>query len=238
MFAESLLESSPHIGHRAGWAKLTSLLLQCMGIAVILTIPLFHVERLQVLPPPPSIRLTSVQQPEIRTETTDLSRDAASANTYTMLQPRSIPTTIARVDDRNDSAPGPPNVSAICVSGCGSGIRIGNIVSSVSMAPPRPAPPTRPLPVSEMQLGTLVRKVLPEYPAIAKQMRQQGSVVLMATIGKDGRVQNVQPLSGPALLVAPAMRAVEQWQYRPYILNHEPVEVQTQITVNFLLNRE
>lgn len=238
MFAESLLESSPHIGHRAGWAKLTSLLLQCMGIAVILAIPLFHIERLQVLPPPPSIRLTNVQQPVVRTETADLTQRAASETPYTMLQPRSIPTTIARVDDRNDAVPGPPNVSAICVSGCESAIPIGSIVSSGSMSPPRPAPPNHPVPVSEMQLGALVRKVLPEYPAIAKQMRQQGSVVLTATIGKDGRVKNVEPLSGPALLVAPAIRAVKQWEYRPYILNHEPVEVQTQITVNFLLNRE
>ena len=237
MFAESLLESSPHIGHRAGWAKLTSLLLQCTGIAVILAIPLFHIERLQVLPPLPSIRLTSVQ-PVVRAQTTDLSRGAASETPYTMLQPRTIPATIARVDDRNDAAPGPPNVSAICVSGCESAIPIGSIVSSGSMSPPRPATPNHPVPVSEMQLGALVRKVLPEYPAIAKQMRQQGSVVLTATIGKDGRVQNVEPMSGPALLVAPAIRAVKQWEYRPYILNREPVEVQTQITVNFVLNRE
>jgi protein TonB len=89
-----------------------------------------------------------------------------------------------------------------------------------------------------MQLGTLVRKVLPEYPIIAKQIHQQGAVVLMATIGKNGRIEHVQPISGPPLLIGPAQRAVEQWQYRPYILNHEPVEVQTQITVNFVLNRE
>jgi protein TonB len=103
---------------------------------------------------------------------------------------------------------------------------------------PRPAPAKGPVRVSEMQLGALIRKVLPEYPAIAKQVHQQGAVVLLATIAKDGHVEHVQPVSGPAMLVAPAMRAVEQWQYRPYVLNHEPVEVQTQITVNFLLNRE
>ena len=87
-----------------------------------------------------------------------------------------------------------------------------------------------------MQLGALVHKVLPEYPAIAKQIRLQGAVVLLATIAKDGHVEHVEPISGPAMLVLPAKRAVEQWQYRPYILNHEPVEVQTQITVNFILN--
>ena len=236
MFAESLLESSPHIGHRAGWAKLSSLLIQCTAVAVVLAIPLFHIERLQVLPPPPSIRLTSVQ-PVVRTEAVDLSRGAASENSYTMVQPRSIPPTLPRGDEHNDAVPGVPNVGSLCVSGCGSGIPIGNIVSSGPMAPPRPAPPRRPLPVSEMQLGTLVRKVLPEYPAIAKQIRLQGAVVLLATIAKDGHVEHVEAISGPPMLVLPAKRAVEQWQYRPYILNHEPVEVQTQITVNFVLNQ-
>ncbi len=237
MFAESLLESSPHIDHRAGRAKLTSLLLQCMGVALLLAVPVFHMERLQVIPPPPSIRLTSMQQPVVQADPGHVSTGAAPEASYTMLQPRSIPTTIARVNDRNDAAPGAPSFNAICLSNCGGGIPISNIVSSGTMAPPRPAPPTRPLPVSEMQLGALIRKVLPEYPAIAKQIHLQGAVVLLATIGKTGRVEHVEPVSGPAMLVTPAMRAVEQWQYRPYILNHEPVEVQTQITVNFVLNQ-
>lgn len=96
---------------------------------------------------------------------------------------------------------------------------------------------TKPPRVSEMQLGDLIRKVIPEYPIIAKQIHLEGAVVLLATVGKDGRVEHVQPVSGPPLLVRPAMIAVEQWQYRPYMLNQEPVVVQTQITVNFVLNR-
>ena len=103
------------------------------------------------------------------------------------------------------------------------------------IGPPPPHAPTRPVRVSEMQLGELVRKVLPEYPMVAKQLRIQGAVVLMATVGRDGRVERVQPLKGPPLLVQPAVRAVEQWKYRPYLLNHEAVEVQTQITVNFTM---
>lgn len=89
-----------------------------------------------------------------------------------------------------------------------------------------------------MQLGDVVRKVVPEYPIIAKQIGLQGAVVLLATIGKDGRVEQVKPISGPPILLNAARLAVAQWQYRPYILNHEPIEVQTQITVNFVLNRE
>ncbi len=238
MFAESLLESSPHIGHRAGWAKLTSLLLQCMAVALLLAIPLFHMERLQVIPPPPSIRLTSVQQPVVHTETTNVSRGVSSPTSYTIIQPTSIPTTIARVNDRNDASSGAPQVGPLCTTNCESALPITNIINTDGFNIPKPPPPTRPFHVSEMQLGTLVRKVLPEYPAIAKQIRLQGAVVLLATIAKNGRVEHVEPISGPAMLVAPAMRAVEQWQYRPYILNHEPVEVQTQITVNFVLNQE
>jgi protein TonB len=105
----------------------------------------------------------------------------------------------------------------------------------VVVQPPRPPGPIR---VSTIKLGDLVHKVIPEYPIAAKQLRIQGTVVLMAIVGKDGRVEHVQLMSGPPLLVQPAMRAVEQWQYRPYLLNHEPVEVQTQVTVNFVLNRE
>jgi len=89
-----------------------------------------------------------------------------------------------------------------------------------------------------MQLGDLVRKVVPEYPAIAKQLHIQGTVMLLATVGKDGHVEHVRSVSGPPLLVNSAKQAVEQWQYRPYLLNHEPVIVETQITVNFVLNRE
>lgn len=237
MFAESLLESSPQIKHRAGWTKLTSLLLQCMALAVILEVPLFHIERLQVVPPPPSIRLTNVQQLVMHTETMRLSRGVSSVPSFTILEPLSIPRTISRGGDRSDEGPEVPQVGPLCVSNCGSGLPLG-IIGNSTFDIPKPPPATRPLHVSEMQLGALVRKVVPEYPTIAKQIHQQGAVVLMATIGKDGRVEHVQPMSGPALLVEPAVRAVEQWQYRPYILNHEPVEVQTQITVNFVLNRE
>ena len=105
-----------------------------------------------------------------------------------------------------------------------------------------PAPPnhesSRPLRISEMQLGDLIHRVIPEYPAIAKQLHVQGAVLLLATIGKNGHVEQVQAISGPPLLQRAAKQAVEQWQYRPYVLNHEAIEVQTQITVNFVLNRE
>lgn len=236
MFADSLLESAPHSGHRAAWTKLLSTLLQSTALAIALAIPLLHIERLQIIPPTPSIRMISVSQPVMRAEST-MSSNTAPAVPSQLVQPRFIP----RGDNHEPESTVAPGIGVPCTGNCVPGSSLfTNIFSSggtpISLAPP--APPKRPIPVSEMQLGDLVRKVIPQYPTIAKQLRVQGSVVLMATIGKDGRVEHVQPVSGPPLLVGSAKEAVEQWQYRPYLLNREPVVVQTQITVNFVLNKE
>jgi len=83
--------------------------------------------------------------------------------------------------------------------------------------------------------GLLIRKLAPVYPPKAKHSGIQGSVVLKAVIGKDGRIKNLQTVSGPEELRAAAIGAVQQWQYRPYLLFGEPVEVDTQVTVNFKL---
>lgn len=81
----------------------------------------------------------------------------------------------------------------------------------------------------------LVQQIKPHYPPLAVQARIQGTVVLQAVIGKDGKVHELQLVSGHPLLAPAAMEAVKQWRYRPYLLNGEPVEVDTQINVNFTL---
>jgi len=86
-----------------------------------------------------------------------------------------------------------------------------------------------------MSEGDLVKKVLPVYPALARSARIQGTVVLQARISKQGTIENLHLLSGHPMLAPAAIEAVRQWGYRPYILNGEPVEVDTQITVNFSL---
>jgi protein TonB len=83
--------------------------------------------------------------------------------------------------------------------------------------------------------GLLIRKVQPVYPALARQARIQGTVLLQAQISKTGDIENLQALSGHPMLVPAAIDAVKQWKYKPYILNGEPVEVDTQVTVNFTL---
>jgi TonB family protein len=79
------------------------------------------------------------------------------------------------------------------------------------------------------------RSVEPSYPLLAKQMKVQGAVVLEALIGREGNIQRLQVLSGPAILSAAARAAVEQWRFRPYLLSGQPVETQSRITVNFTI---
>ena len=85
--------------------------------------------------------------------------------------------------------------------------------------------------------GNLIRRVQPIYPPIARSAGIQGSVLLRAVIGRDGSIEKMQVLSGHPLLVKAAVDAVSQWLYRPYYLNDQPVEVETQVTVNFVLGR-
>jgi len=74
------------------------------------------------------------------------------------------------------------------------------------------------------------------YPPLAKAARIQGRVRLQAIISKQGTIENLQVLIGHPMLVTAAVQAVRQWRYRPYVLNGEPVEVETEITVNFVLS--
>jgi len=87
-----------------------------------------------------------------------------------------------------------------------------------------------------MMEGNLIYRVQPQYPPLARQARVQGIVVLRAVISREGRIENLGVVSGSPLLVKSAMDAVHQWRYRPYYLNNEPVEVETQVTVNFTLS--
>ncbi len=83
--------------------------------------------------------------------------------------------------------------------------------------------------------GLLMKKVSPAYPPMALQLRKQGAVDLLAAVNKDGTITGVKVLSGDSMLAKSAVEAVRQWKYRPYLLNGEPVEIETQITINFRL---
>jgi protein TonB len=123
-------------------------------------------------------------------------------------------------------------------SGTGGGENIpGGIGPRPIPEPPKPkAEKPQPRPMSEgVMQAALLNKVQPQYPPPARLMHIAGTVRLQAIIGKDGRVRDVQVLSGHPLLVQAALAAVREWRYRPTELNHEIVEVETEITVNFVL---
>jgi len=105
--------------------------------------------------------------------------------------------------------------------------------------PLQPKPkPEKPRPMSEgVMEAALLNKVQPQYPVAARLMHIAGIVRLQAIIGKDGSVRDVEVLSGNPILVQTALAAVRQWRYRPTELNHEIVEVETEITVNFILQQ-
>jgi TonB family protein len=106
---------------------------------------------------------------------------------------------------------------------------IGGIVSSGPMA-------GRILVSTRVSEGLLTKKVEPTYPPLARQARIQGTVLLQAYISKDGTIENLQLISGHPMLVPAAIDAVKQWVYHPYVLNNRPVDVETQIQVNFTLS--
>jgi len=116
------------------------------------------------------------------------------------------------------------------------GIDIGFASITPAVLPPRPAP-SRPPRTSVVMAGNLIHRVEPQYPVIAKHIHLEGTVILNAVISRDGNIERVDVASGPGLLAVAARDAVRQWKYRPYFLNGEPVEVETQITVNFTLEQ-
>ena len=90
----------------------------------------------------------------------------------------------------------------------------------------------------DVSAGLLIKKVVPIYPPTAQQARVQGAVVLQAEISKDGAVEELRGISGHPLLIPAAIDAVKQWQYKPYLVNGEPVAMDTTITVDFTLKSQ
>jgi protein TonB len=118
---------------------------------------------------------------------------------------------------------------------------IGGIVSATSS--PAYVPKLQPVMPQRIRIsqgvtkGLLIQKIQPQYPVLAKAARVQGDVVLSAIISKEGNIENLQLVSGHPMLVPAAIETVKQWRYRPYLLNGQPVEVETTITVTFELTQ-
>lgn len=150
---------------------------------------------------------------------------------HEVLQPPRIPTHTFTGPD-----PEAPNLGLGAPTGPGisTGFDDGG---PIQIERPRPQPPNRPVVRSgEVMNALLTHRVEPEYPQAAKWIHLAGTVVLRARIGTDGEVHELETVSGNPLLAQAARAAVLQWRYRPTMLNGQAVEVETQITVNFVMN--
>ncbi len=131
------------------------------------------------------------------------------------------------------SVPTPDAPSITGIAPADNGGSLPNLMGGDSHAP---APVLQTLNVSQgVSRGLLVKKPQPVYPPSAMQLHIEGAVELLATISKNGDISAVKIVSGDARLARAAVDAVKQWKYKPYLLNGEPVEIQTQITMNFTL---
>lgn len=252
MFADVLLETNGLQRQRRTMATALSFVLECSLLGGLLLVPLMYTETLprpQLLsflvappppppPPPPAASAAAVKVVE-RVET-----DIMDGRLRT---PGRIPQKVQMI--REDEAP-PALSSGGVIGGVPGGIPggqlggvIGGIISSTSTlsSVPRLAIPAAPKRIRISQgvtRGSLIQKIEPGYPSIARGARIQGQVVLAAIISKTGEIQNLVLVSGHPMLVPAAIEAVKQWRYRPFLLNGEPVEVETTITLTFQLSSE
>ena len=242
MFEDSLIESGGKLKTKRGWTSIISFGIQVMIVGVMILIPLIFTEALpkgQMMfllvappppPPPPPPAAAMVQHVKV------IQTDIVNGELRT---PTKIPQKIKMIQE--DEAP-PAMASAGVVGGVPGGIPggsmggvIGSVLSSTPTVAPHIATPQRVRVSSGVSSGLLIRRVNPTYPPLARQARIQGVVILQAQISKDGSIENLQLVSGHPMLAPAAIEAVKQWKYKPYLLNGEPVEVETQVQVNFTL---
>ena len=135
------------------------------------------------------------------------------------------------------SSPKPDSTGDAQAPSLGAVASAGNVaLPNLGGATKAPAPVLQTLHVSQgVSRGLLVKQVQPVYPPIALRLRTEGAVELLATISKDGDISAVKVLSGDPQLAHSAVDAVKKWKYKAYLLNGEPVEIQTPVTVNFKL---
>lgn len=232
---ESDADSSARAKRRRGKSLAISLAIEAAVVVILLLMPLLSPG---VLPPmfvvTPAPPYHAQSQPVQRNSPPLTSRDSIRGLTPTDSRPVTKPSgqvnllapplTETIIDDR----------SSAVVPGIPSGFNRG---APINLAPPPAATHNNPLPQSEgVMAARLIRRVQPDYPEIAKLMRLSGTVRLRAIIGTDGAVQQLEVLSGNPILARAAKSAVREWRYEPTRLNGQPVEVETSITVTFVLD--
>jgi protein TonB len=235
---DDMIYSSWDERSRRGLSALTSFALQGLAAGILLLFSLFRPTGLpsfHSLSTPVSLGQPATEAPVARAH----SFATSSPSSVTIFLRPSPRFSFSRQDASNDGPPQVglpgPYIPGVASSGGPGGVFTGLNVGTRPIMPTAPVPVAHPISVSHMSEGDLVRKILPTYPALARSARIQGQVVLQAVISKQGAIENLQVVTGHPMLVPAAIEAVRQWRYRPYILNNEPVEVETRITVNFSL---
>lgn len=238
MFADSLLETSWRQRSRRSWTTFSSFGLQALIVGILLLLPLLRPVALPFVKPlstPVMLAPPRGLPPQQSPHSTTLAQ--SNLINDLLIAPGTIPHHILNVDET--AAPPPQFVggAGLVPGGMGDAHGIlGAVGTTANPVMPVPPPPTLiHLRVSRIMEGNLIRRVDPTYPPMARIARVQGSVVLSAIISKEGIIENIKVLTGHPMLVQAAEAAVKQWRYKPYILNDQAVEVETQITVNFLL---
>lgn len=233
MFDQLVVSSAIATSTNKPWTVALSALSQSLLLGLLVLVPLIYTEALPnallktfIVAPPPLPAPPQV----LRTHTQARPREIPLSH---IVAPASIPSRIAT--ETNE----PP---AIYVEGGTGGTTENSVLSELirPSAPLRPplAPEQKPQRIrvgGSVQAASIVNRVMPEYPAIARTAHVSGTIVLHAIIAKDGTVQELVYVSGPPLLLKAAMDAVRQWRYRPTMLNGDPVEVETTIDVVFNL---
>jgi len=243
MFEDSLLESGGRLKTKRGRTTTFAIFLEIIAIGIMVLLPLIFTEALPkqmtmsflVAPPPPPPPPPPAAAPVkiVKQIQTDIVNGA-------LRTPTKIPQKIQMI--KEEEAP-PAMASSGVVGGVPGGIPggqmggvIGGIISSTPVAVPKVATPQRVRVSAGVTNGLKVKDVKPVYPPLARQARIQGTVVLHAQISKDGSIEGLTLISGHPMLAPAAIDAVKQWRYKPYLLNGEPVEVDTEVMVNFTLS--
>jgi len=250
MLENSLFESQGRKKTRKPVTVAIAAFAHVVTIVVLVVIPLLQTQALTLPHVDMSLLLPRIDRPRIveafvPQQTTRQTRSQAAAPSA-FTTPISIPTTIMRDI-------GEPTIPDVQFLPTGDGPGISRFIESfgphteISTPGPPPVPPpalppppkpvdTHPIRTSSgTQAAKLIYQVKPEYPQLAKITRTQGVVVLEALIRRDGSIDSLRVVSGHQLLTQAALDAVKQWKYQPTLLNGEPVEVVTTITVTFTL---
>lgn len=241
MFEDSLFDSGAGRRPRKAWTKFLSFAIEVCAVGVLVLVPLIYTQALpkqlwtsmlEAPTPPPGPAPPQILRSQPRM--TPTSREFVD---NVLREPSQIPRSVAMKPEESMSNEGPPSLGNFVQGGTGEGVANSVITEIARATPPavRTIPPQKLRVSSGVAAGMLVHQVKPQYPELAMKARIQGTVVLQAVIGKDGTVQDLRLVSGHPMLAPAAIEAVRQWRYRPYLLNNEPVEVDTQINVNFTL---